>query len=83
MFKPLNNRILVRPDVLPKETQTASGIILPSEKEEKALTGIAASGSHLVASGERVLFSAYGWDEAVIEGETFYLVSEASILGIF
>lgn len=81
MFKPLNNRLLVRPD--PVDNTTASGIIVATSKEEKACTGVVLQGNSIVSSGERILFSAYGWDEATVDGETLYLVSETALLGIF
>lgn len=81
MLKPLNGRVLVKPDE--KETQTEYGIILTDAAVEKPLTGTVVSTiSDLVAKGDRVLFSRYGYDEAKVDGEDYYIVSENQILGI-
>lgn len=81
MFKPLNNRLLVRPD--PIDNVTTSGIIIATSKEERACSGVVLIGNAAVSSGERILFSAFGWDEATIDGQALYLVSDTAILGIF
>lgn len=80
MLKPLNNRIVVRPDVI--EEKVVSGIILPSEKE-KPVTGIVVQGNDVVTEGERVVFSRFGYDEVKLDGETLYVVSESLILAVF
>lgn len=81
MFKPLNNRLLVRPD--PIDNTTASGIIVATSKEEKACTGVVLQGNTVVSSDQRIVFSAFGWDEVTIDGELLYLVSDTALLGIF
>lgn len=81
MFKPLNDRVLVRPDEVKEESY--SGIIVPKDKNEKASSGIVQMDGNSVKAGDHILFSAFGFDEAEINKKTFYLVSEASILGIF
>jgi chaperonin GroES len=86
MLKPINNRILVRPDE--KETETPSGIIIPDNSVEKPLSGVVISVSTYgdlapVKVGDRVLFSRYGYDETKASGETLYIVSESSILAIY
>lgn len=81
MFKPLNNRALIRPDE--KETVTASGFILTDSSVEKPSTGTVLVGNSIVKDGDRVLFSKYGFDEVEIDKEKLYVVSENCILGIF
>lgn len=81
MLKPLNNRVVVKPDEV--EKITSSGIILASKVEEKPVTGIVVSGNNEVSTGDRILFSKFGYDEVELEGEKHYIVSSFNILGIF
>lgn len=81
MLKPLNNRVVVRPDK-PEEV-TSFGLILPKAGDEKPTTGIVTEGNDLVKVGERVFFSRYGYDEVTVGKETLYLVSNANLLAIF
>ena len=80
MFKPLNNRVLIRPDE--KEETTASGLIVVSSVVEKPVTGVVVVGNDSVKEGDRVLFSKYGFDEVKIDNEVLYVVSDITILGI-
>ena len=36
-----------------------------------------------VKVGDKVIFSKYGFDEVKIDGKDYFIVGEASILGIF
>lgn len=80
MFKPLNNRVLVKPDET--KTQTNSGIFL-TESKEKPATGVVMVGNSMVKKGEKVLFSKFGFDEVGIDNQIYYVVSENNLLGIF
>lgn len=92
-FKPLGERVLIRPEL--KETKTASGIIIPdsAKKEERQHGSVVAVGSGRIGSngqtiplrvavGDKVLFRANDWDKEDIDGTEYYLVDESSILGI-
>lgn len=79
MFKPLNNRILIKPF---KESITESGIFL-AEGKEKPVKGVVEVGNKKVKKGDTVLFSKFGFDEVEIEKEIYYVVADFSILGIF
>ncbi|MCA9354261.1 MAG: co-chaperone GroES [Candidatus Kaiserbacteria bacterium] len=97
-IKPLADRVVVRP-LTEEElgTVSASGIIIPdSAKKEKPEQGIViAAGPGKwdedgekripleVKEGDRVVFSKYGYDEVKFEDKEYFIVSEASILGIF
>lgn len=97
-IKPLGDRVIVRP-LTEQElgTVSASGIIIPdTAKKEKPEQGIIiAVGAGRwdedgekripleVKVGDRVVFSKYGYDELKLENKEYYIVSEASILGIF
>ncbi len=97
-IKPLGDRVIVRP-LTEEElgTVSASGIIIPdTAKKEKPEQGIViAVGAGKwdedgekripmeVKVGDRVVFSKYGFDELKFENKEYYIVSEASILGIF
>ena len=80
MFQPLNNRVLIKPEEKPNET--ASGIVLAEKVAEKPVIGLVVVGNKDVKTGDRVLFSKFGYDEATIEGELHYVVSDFNILGI-
>lgn len=94
-IKPLGDRVVVRP--LTEEemgTKSASGIIIPDtvskEKPEQGVVVAAGPGRFddgdrvpmEVKEGDRVVFSKYGFDEVKVGNETYYIVSETSILGI-
>jgi chaperonin GroES len=79
MFKPLNNRILVKPHALPNET--LSGIMLGDPKE-KPVTGTVVVGNDIIKKGDNILFSKFGFNEFEIDKEVYYVVSETNILGI-
>jgi len=97
-IRPLNDRVIVRP-LTPEElgTMSASGIIIPeTAKKEKPEQGIVIAvgpgkfdedGEKRipldVKIGDRVIFSKYGYDEVKFENKEYYIVSEASILGVF
>ncbi len=82
MFKPLNGRILVKPEG--KKTETASGILIPdSATQDKPVSGVVVVGGVLVKEGDNVLFSKYGFDEVMIDDTVYNVVSETNVLGIF
>jgi len=95
---PLNDRVVVRPLTEEEAGSTSpSGIIIPdTAKKEKPEQGVViAAGPGKwdedgekripleVKVGDRVVFSKYGYDELKIDGDEYFIVSEASILGIF
>lgn len=77
MFKPLNNRVLVKAIEKPKN----SGFDLP-ESKEKPVMGIVVVGNKDVEKGDEIFFSKFGFDEILIDEETHYVVSDFNILGI-
>jgi len=79
MFKPLNNRILVKPDEIAKETE--SGILL-GDSNEKPVRGEVIVGNDIVKKGDNIFFSKFGFDEVNIDGDIYYVVAEHNILGI-
>ena len=80
MFKPLQNRVLIEPEL--HAMQTTSGIILP-ENKEKPRIGTVVVGNEEVKAGDRVLFSLFGMDELDLDGKHLVIVSDSAILGIF
>lgn len=79
-IKPLNNRILVKPDDI---SVTEYGALVSSDNTEKPTTGVVVVGNNTAKEGDRVLFSKFGFDEVVIDREILYVVSDANIIGIF
>lgn len=90
MFKPLADRVLVKP--LPAEEVTKSGIVIPNSAKEKPAEGeIVALGNGKTKDGEykfsvkvgdKVLYSKYAGDELKIDGEEYKIMREEEILGI-
>ena len=78
-FRPLNDRVLIKPEI--NET-TESGFILNTSKELPVM-GEVVVGNTLVKEGEKVLFSKFGYDEVTIKKETYYVVSNFNLLGVF
>lgn len=96
-IKPLGERVIVRPlTEEEKGTASASGIIIPdTAKEEKPEQGVVLAvgpgkwnedGDARIAMDvkvdDRIVFSKYGYDEVKVDKETYFIVSESSILGI-
>jgi len=81
MFKPLNDRVLIKPDEV-KDT-TESGIVLLDNQKEKPVKGVVVVGGKLVKKGDKVLFSKFGYDEVELDKKIHYVVSESTLLGIF
>lgn len=79
-MKLLNNRVLVKPDEVIKETN--SGILLSTDKE-KPTTGIVVIGNKDVKKGKKILYSKFGFDEVVLDEGTFYVISSPNILAIY
>ncbi len=87
-FKPLADRVLIKP--APAEQTTASGIIIPDSAKEKPLKGtIIAAGNGkadepmTVQVGDEVLYGQYSGTEIKLDGETYLIMREADIYGIF
>ena len=96
-IRPLGDRVVLRPMTQEElGTVSASGIIIPeTAKKEKPEQGVVLAvgkgkwdedGEKRIAldvkEGDRVLFSKYGYDEVKIADTEYFIVSEASILGV-
>jgi len=91
---PLGDRIVVVPADKEGEKKLPSGIIIPEtvDKDKPAQGEVVAVGPGKYDDGERipmqvkvgdtVLFSKYGYDEVKIDGQEYYIIAEANILGI-
>ena len=97
-IQPLGDRVLVRPyteDAL-RQTQGkgSSGIIIPeSARKEKSAQGKVLEvgpGRYEdgklqpmnVKKGDVIVFSRYGYDEVVVEGEELFLIREENVLAV-
>lgn len=85
-IRPLGDRLVVKPD--PKQEMTESGIYLPDQAQEKPLVGtVKATGPGLVATelktGDRVLFGKYSGTEVKLDGESYLIVRENEVLGVY
>lgn len=90
-FKPLGDRVLVRP--ASKEEVSKGGIVLPDTAKEKPQEGeIIAVGTGKVVDGkvmplevkvgQKVMYTKYGPTEVKVNGEELVVLSESDILGI-
>lgn len=87
---PMADRLVVKP--LPKETTTASGIVLPNSGNEKPEEGevvavgpgrMKEDGSRATMDlkvGDKVIFKKYAPDEFEIDGEKVLVLSESDVL---
>ncbi len=81
-FLPLGNRVLVKADEA--VTTTASGFVLPDKENERPMSGtIVANAQTSLSVGHRISFSRYGYDEVMLDGEKYCVVSEPNIIGIY
>jgi chaperonin GroES len=91
-IKPLEDRILVRPEE--GEETTASGIVIPDTAKEKPQEGTVLavgpgkrsdSGELIpvdVSEGDRVIYSKYGGTEIKVEGEDLLILSSRDVLAV-
>jgi chaperonin GroES len=90
-LKPLGDRLIVKP--IEEEETTASGIVLPDTAKEKPQKGkVVAVGDGKwdedgekripldVAEGDEILYSKYGGNEIVVDGEDLLVMRESDVL---
>ena len=92
MIKPLAGYVLIEP--APKETKTASGILLPESAEEKPQEGkVIACGDDMVLEngktmkapvkvGDKVVYKKWGGDEIKVDGKELKLVKFDDLMAI-
>jgi chaperonin GroES len=90
--RPLHDQVVIKR--LEVETQTASGIIIPDNAQEKPFQGevIAVGPGKMLDNGQlrapqikvgdRILFRKYGGVEVKLGGQEFTMIREDEILGI-
>ena len=91
-IKPLEDRILVRPEE--SEETTVSGIVIPDTAKEKPQEGTVLavgpgrytdSGQLIpleVQAGDRVIYSKYGGTEVKVQGEEYLILSARDVLAV-
>ena len=91
-IKPLEDRILVRPE--DQEETTVSGLVIPDTAKEKPQEGtVLAVGPGKrsdtgdlipvdVTEGDRVIYSKYGGTEIKVDGEELLILSARDVLAI-
>jgi chaperonin GroES len=91
-FRPLHDRVLVRP--LEADDKTAGGIIIPDTAKEKPQEGeIVAVGSGYRSDdgkvqpldlkvGDRVLYGKWSGTEVKIDGQDLMIMKESDVLGV-
>jgi chaperonin GroES len=92
MFKPLGDRIVVKPG--PEEEVTTGGIVLPDmvRKRPQEGTVIAVGPGKVLESGQRapmevavgdvVIYTKYGGTEVTFAGEDYVILEESSVLAV-
>jgi chaperonin GroES len=90
--RPLHDQVVIKR--LEAETQTASGIIIPDNAQEKPFQGeVIAVGPGKVLDngqlrepqvkvGDRILFRKYGGVDVKLNGQEFMMIREDEVLGI-
>ena len=91
-FRPLHDRVLVRP--VEQEEKTAGGIMIPDTAMEKPMEGkVVAIGPGTrskdgrvhpldVKVGDRVLFGKWSGTEIKLDGDEFMIMKESDVMGI-
>ena len=91
-FKPLQDRVLVKPQ--DKEEKTAGGLYIPDTAKDKPMRGtIVATGPGYrsdngtlnpmdVVEGDLVLFGKYAGTEVEIENQKYLIMSQNDLLGV-
>jgi chaperonin GroES len=92
-LKPLDDRIVVRPNAA--EERTASGLVIPDTAKEKPQQGTVLAvgpgrwsddeGEHFplaISTGDTVLYSKYGGTEVTIDGEDLLILTSRDVLAI-
>ena len=91
-LKPLGDKVVVQ--LVEQEEKTASGIYLPDSAKKKPQEGkiVAIGGGRVLDNGERnkltvkvgdrVLFSKYGGNEVMVEGQEYTILDEDQIYAI-
>ena len=91
MIKPLAGYVLIEP--APKETKTASGIVLPESAEEKPQEGkVIAVGPDSIEEGktvkcpvkvgDKVVYKKWGGNEIKVEGKELLLIKFEDLMAI-
>lgn len=91
MLKPLAGYVLIEP--APKETKTASGIVLPDSADEKPQEGkVLACGDSIyehgkevtcpVKVGDRVVYKKWGGNEVKVEGKESLLIKFEDLMAV-
>lgn len=94
MFRPIGDRVLIRP--LDKEKTTASGLVLPDSAQKESQKGeiVAVGDGHTddgkvinlaelgLTPGVKVMFDKYGPDEVELNGEELKVAKLSHLLGI-
>lgn len=89
--KPLFDRVLL--EVVPSESETKSGIILPTPAQEKSQIAVVVEvgqGGELdgkkiefqVKKGDKVIFARYAGTEVTIDDKKYVIVRQADILAV-
>jgi chaperonin GroES len=92
-IKPLGDRIVVLPTEKGEEKHASGMILADTANKEKPATGtVVAVGPGryedgklvpmTVKVGDKILFSKYGYDDVKMNGEEYYVLSEASVLAV-
>ncbi len=81
-LRPMNGRIIVRPDKAPEKVQ--GGIIIPESAQERPATGIveAVAPGVEVNVGDHVAYARYVGIEHQIDGVDYLMLGQEDLVGI-
>ena len=93
-IEPLGDRVVVKPGEKGMEKKLPSGIIIPpSADKERPMSGVVVAvgaGKYedgklvpmQLKKGDEVLFAKYGYEEVKVDGQEYFILSEASVLAV-
>jgi len=84
-IKPLQDRILLKPEVA--ESKTASGIIIPDTAQEKTQKAVVVAVGDdkekiKVAVGDRVIYDKYAGNQIKLDGVEHLIVKAADVIAV-
>ncbi|MGB0885862.1 MAG: co-chaperone GroES [Chitinophagales bacterium] len=81
-IRPLNMRVVIKPDVA--EETTASGLYIPDSAKEKPQTGTVVAISNITSlkEGEKVIYGKFTGTDVEIDGENYLILKESDIFAV-
>ena len=83
-FKPLGDRVLIKP--IEADSKTKSGIVIPDAAKERPLEGVVVSvGDHkdlILNIGDKVIYGRYVGSEVILEKESYIVMRQSDVYSV-